>query len=439
MMYLWLILTALLCLGDALWAGAATYHVAPDGDNTRSCEAAQSPQTPRLTLNAGLACLAGGDILELASGTYPELLVTSAPNLPPGLVPIPNGTGAACTTLRAAPGATVWLKPPTSFPGGGGVLTLFDAADNLCFQGLNVDAQQIHTNGVLLRGNRITFTDAEVKGARKQGISAQSGSHYLLSHLEVHHNGNDPKLDHGLYLCGTDKIVEHVHAYANASYGVQVACETGGIRRFTVRHVRSVDHPGRGLHIQGQDHLVHDVVLLRNGIGIGANGSNMEFRHITIAGYRRLPDNYGIITNGRDLRFKNVLLLGQVAKVVGTSGTAYIYWGTGGKPDLQHVWCDVPGMGCTHTAPASALVRDLAAGDLRLRPGSPAIGAGVGGADIGALPYTADPPVPPVPDEPPPDPTPPTPPTEPPHPPALLCGLVREIVAAGVCGERGTE
>jgi hypothetical protein len=57
----------------ALWvvsADAATYHIATNGDDGRSCNTAQTIGTPRLTPRGGMDCLSAGDTLLIAPGTY---------------------------------------------------------------------------------------------------------------------------------------------------------------------------------------------------------------------------------------------------------------------------------------------------------------------------------------------------------------------------------
>lgn len=52
-------------------SGAATYYIAPSGDNAATCAAATNPATPRQTIAGGVACLKAGEVLLLRDGTYP--------------------------------------------------------------------------------------------------------------------------------------------------------------------------------------------------------------------------------------------------------------------------------------------------------------------------------------------------------------------------------
>src|SRR5881296_2593221 len=58
-------------------AAAATYYVATNGDDSRSCGTAQDINTPKRTINNGTTCLSGGsDTLLIRGGTYNENVST---------------------------------------------------------------------------------------------------------------------------------------------------------------------------------------------------------------------------------------------------------------------------------------------------------------------------------------------------------------------------
>jgi hypothetical protein len=352
--------------------------------------------------------------LVIGAGTYRELLVSAGASAP-DTVPIPNGLEGKPTMLRAAPDARVWLRPEQTYPGGGGVVTLTSQARWLSFEGISVDGNGAHTNGLSLDGEHIVYTRAEVLGGKSQGVSSIYGAYHTLSQLLVHHNGFDDK-SHGFYVCGQNKTIEYNVVHSHAGYGIQVSCESGGVRNMVVRYNRVTNNALRGIQMQGEGHRVHDNVLYRNGIGVGLNGCDMDVSHNTIASYLELPDNWAIITQGcSQLRIKNNLILDHPVRSFGTSGTRYIYWGTGSRPVLEGNTCDATGMGCQVEVDGwQTLVANLPGANLRLIPGSPAINAGtplgltpdIAGLprttpDSGAYAYQASTPEPP-------DPTPPT-------------------------------
>lgn len=84
------------------WAGAAEYWVATNGSNSNSCASAQNPSTPKLTIAAGVACLASGDTLIIKAGTYTAQEITNPP----------AGTASAYTIIKGDPsGARPVLLP----------------------------------------------------------------------------------------------------------------------------------------------------------------------------------------------------------------------------------------------------------------------------------------------------------------------------------------
>jgi hypothetical protein len=76
----------------AIAAQAATYYVAKTGSDAITCVQAQNIATPKLTLAAGVACLASGDTLMVRGGTY------SAQGIPANTAP--SGTPGAYTIIR---------------------------------------------------------------------------------------------------------------------------------------------------------------------------------------------------------------------------------------------------------------------------------------------------------------------------------------------------
>lgn len=83
------------------------YHVGKNGSDSYSCTQALSSSTPKLTINAALACIGttagagSGQIVEVGTGTYTEAINN---NLPKG------SSWSAPFTLRANPGDTVTMR-----------------------------------------------------------------------------------------------------------------------------------------------------------------------------------------------------------------------------------------------------------------------------------------------------------------------------------------
>src|SRR5262245_27657542 len=71
-------------------ATAATFYVAKTGSDSNTCTQAQVVSTPKLTVRAGIACMAGGDTLRIRAGTYAETATT-----PPSVTSWSNPTTIA--------------------------------------------------------------------------------------------------------------------------------------------------------------------------------------------------------------------------------------------------------------------------------------------------------------------------------------------------------
>lgn len=88
------ILVAGLSLATQLPALAATYYVAPNGDDSRSAAQAQNSSTPWKTLARAVSMAVAGDIVNFAAGNYPETATVFFSNSGTSVNPITfNGTG----------------------------------------------------------------------------------------------------------------------------------------------------------------------------------------------------------------------------------------------------------------------------------------------------------------------------------------------------------
>ena len=117
----------LLCL-RGLEAQAATFYAKTTGSDSNSCTQAKSDSTPKRTINAGIACLSGGDTLIVGNGKYDEVI--SDNGYPRGYsgTPPPAGRAGAYTTIKAqnVHGATIRANGDGEFR----YLTLFDQASS---------------------------------------------------------------------------------------------------------------------------------------------------------------------------------------------------------------------------------------------------------------------------------------------------------------------
>ncbi|MDK2742979.1 MAG: hypothetical protein NDI90_08695 [Nitrospira sp. BO4] len=88
-------------------AQAATYYVGKTGNDSYSCTQAKSSSTPKLTIPAGVKCLAGGDTLIIKAGTYVNQEIKNPP----------PGSSSAYTVIKGDPsGARPVLDPNGASP-----------------------------------------------------------------------------------------------------------------------------------------------------------------------------------------------------------------------------------------------------------------------------------------------------------------------------------
>ena len=408
----WVILAVLSLFGVGSVAQAAqTYYVAPSGSDSTPCDQV-SLQAARRTINSGIACLHGGDTLEMAAGEYPELLVAgpgtqeSVRTVQSNTTAIPNGTSAHPTILKAKSGAAVWLRPTVTYPGGGGVITTVPGAENLRFEGLNLDGLDKHTQALYLKGQHLVFTRAEVTRGKGQCVASQTESDYItLSHLHIHHCGltaptTQSPQPHAMYVCGTNKVIEYNYIHHAPNRGIQLSCEQGGIRDGIIRFNRIHD-VDIGIQLQGDNNQTHDNIIIAPGVGIWlGGGSGGLVRNNTIYQWRNVvSDTYGILaagSSGPELR-DNIIYKQRV--ISSTTFNRYIHT-TGSTPKVTGTMFDVAPTGGIRPQfiepDESKVFVDAPNGNFQLAPNSPAIGVGYQGGNLGAAVPDTPPPEPPV-------------------------------------------
>ena len=84
---------------------AATYYVAPNGNDSVTCVNATNISTPKRTINSALDCPMPGDTLFIRAGTYAEAINSNQHTIPTGT------SWSAPVTIASYPGETVTLNP----------------------------------------------------------------------------------------------------------------------------------------------------------------------------------------------------------------------------------------------------------------------------------------------------------------------------------------
>jgi hypothetical protein len=295
-------------------AFATTYYVDASNPNGRgdgnTCSAAQSISSPKLTINAGVSCMSGGDTLNVRAGTYNEALNNNT---------IPSGTGfpTGATTIQGYAGDAT----PTM---NGNVWTSMH--NNIIWKGININGasnphpttdggQETYTNFFINGGSNILVTNSEIYNCQKLCILTHDGnaplSNIQFTYLKVHNSGTGgwtssvEPANHNFYISAhfttTGPIViDHVESY-NAkgpgpnSWGIQVYSSDPGFLNGVVISNSYIHDNSQGIVVgSGPNHKVFNNVLYNNDlsgsyseaaitVGYGT-GSNIQVYNNTIVG-----------------------------------------------------------------------------------------------------------------------------------------------------------
>jgi hypothetical protein len=394
----------LLCLGG-LSAQAATIYVRSTGNDATSCAQAKNASTPRKTINAGIACLSGGDTLIVGGGTYDECLSDGGTN------PIPAGTSwSSATTIKAVPGETVWLKTGSAgCPGGAGVLEVDKSSSQyIIFDGLNIDGINGGGYAIGTASNYIRFQNMEVKNTKSTAIKTDGYYNEFLN-IDCHNNGLNPATAagaHCFYISGWYNLIDHAKIHNNNCNGVQFSMEGGTVLYNTIQNSEVYKNGCMGI-VAYPNSYVYNNLVYNNGTG------GIQFGSSTKVHYNIVYQNgeIGLWPWGSNQEMKNNIVLGHRWDIL-KQGT--------GTVDFASNICTAVGVpdtiGCTMAASPATVFKDISVQDFHLRAGSPAIGAGVplsipglnvdkdgvqrpatGPVDVGAYQYATQSPVIPAP------------------------------------------
>ena len=304
---------AVLLLGvGCLSAHAATFYVSTAGADSVTCAQAQEAQTPRRTINAGIACLAGGDTLIVKAGTYDELLAdyAGAPHAAGVTRPIPGGTASHPTVIRgASPGTAIVTSSVEN--GSCGALVCLTGARYVVFKDLILDANWINEYVIGFGGSssvpeHLRFENTEVRNSRGSGFSGKTNNSEFLN-LDIHHNGwrngattcgpyvchnppgqMCPGYCHGAYMHGDNNLFDGGRVHDNDGYGLHLYTGGGGlVTNSTVRNVTAYNnHGGPGIaFIFGSNNRAYNNITHHNsGGGMMVSTSNTAFYNNTIFG-----------------------------------------------------------------------------------------------------------------------------------------------------------
>lgn len=208
---------------------AQTYYVAKTGNDLTGCAFAQNPATPRLTINAGLACVptapgAGANrVVDVGPGIYVESIDAAR-------AAFPSGTSwAAPFTLRAKAGAIIAnngelnLRVFSDSP-------LYAIVSGFIFDGTNLlqESDQIVLGSCCNGANFLRFQNNELIGnARTHGILIGRFSHHseILGN-KIHSGGfvctggSGGNFCYPMYVQGSNLLIDGNELYDFPSYGI---------------------------------------------------------------------------------------------------------------------------------------------------------------------------------------------------------------------------
>jgi Right handed beta helix region len=304
-------------------AHGATYYIAKTGSNNYSCTQAKSASTPKFTIAAGVACLAGGDTLIIGAGTYAEGIDDT----------IPAGTStSAKTTLRSASGATVTLLPSSGI-GPASLHVVYITRSNITIDGLVIDGGKgislpFRWNGTST-GN--VLQNSIVRNGSSNCVTVQGNVTNATVSNNVIHNCGTGTVHHGVYLWNSGHLVEGNEIYNISGMGVHLYYEAGGVSNNVIRNNYIHNNGSRGILLgSGDNNLAHHNIIVANGFATNAGGlgitsgasgvNNQAYNNTIYANYQCI----NVDSRYSNSKVKNNLCLSNTSNVITNSGSGTI-------------------------------------------------------------------------------------------------------------------
>jgi parallel beta-helix repeat protein len=305
-------------------ANAATYYVAKRGSNNYSCSEARSASKAKLTIAAGLSCLARGDTLSISGGIYLEAI--NGKQVPSGI------SNSQRTIIKSSPGETVILAPKTG--GSAGDVIQIAGHSYVTYYGLIVDGSNVTNHGVRIQtfnktaAHNITLQNMEIKNAAKNCIFVQNDNRYIrLLDSKIHNCGGSP-FDHGIYFRGSYGLIDGNEIYENSGHGVHQyhsGCDACSNNVVSYNNVHG--NVSRGILIgSGDNNIAHHNVSSNNGgdgisVGFGSTRDNKVYNN-TISNNRDVCIE--IRSSSSNSVVKNNLCINNSRNIIANMGSASI-------------------------------------------------------------------------------------------------------------------
>lgn len=206
--------------------GAVHYVDAAIGDDARSAAVAQNPATPWASFQKLLDTLTPGQIGQIASGIY------ASPSLARHTLSARSGTSLNPIEVRAAPGATVQIRPKVS--GGSDAFIVTSASSFWRFRGLIFELAEVGSNhqNMWISDSGGGCTDIEFWNCTfryaKQGTGtfiAEGNTRCYYINCKAHDNidtVNPGTQRQGFYITGDNCMAINCLTYNHDGYGLQV-------------------------------------------------------------------------------------------------------------------------------------------------------------------------------------------------------------------------
>lgn len=278
---------------------AATYYVAKTGSDSNSCTQARNSATPKLTITSALSCIGVADgagagyTVEVAAGTYNETFDNN----------IPGGTSwDAPFTLRAAPGASVTIRPNS---GAVRVFSLYrnetryTIIDGFILDGINISADviKITYNSSGGMSHHIRVKNCEIKNAPRNGIlvSNTSDANEFIN-LDVYNNGSTDQ-SHGFYITSKNNLIDRCRIYNHVGWGIHIysgGSGSGKVNNNTVINSTVYSNKEGGILLSsGTGNSAYNNITWGNG---GWGGIRIDFGAMSTKVYNNV--SYANTSNG---------------------------------------------------------------------------------------------------------------------------------------------
>ncbi|MTK53252.1 right-handed parallel beta-helix repeat-containing protein [Paludibacter sp.] len=255
------------------------YYVSKSGNDAFSGFAAQNKTTPKQTIAAGIRCLSAGDTLYIREGIYNEAINEYRIKFPGG------SSWQKAVTIAGYPGEKIIIQPRT---GESEVLRLMGSSGGTCyvvFDNLILDGINITSNIVKITytgtnpnntAHHIRIQNCELKHAKTNGIFVDAESdHNEFINLKIHDNGTSD-FDHGMYITGSNNLIEKCEIYRNAGWGIHIYTEHKParanyniVRRNNIHNNARAGNRGFGIIVSsGTENTVYNNLIWSNNGGI---------------------------------------------------------------------------------------------------------------------------------------------------------------------------